>query len=562
MDNMEHYLMIRMFGLLIISFYVYKKILNMKNVSKLKIAFAILFSLIMSVPLSYFPPLYEFIFVISVFVFVAITSRVKLPLMITAVIISVGISLGIDILADLIISFIEYPILIVNYSAKLIQEYGIANVIQDNIPLEDLKNIVLLVNSDPSWNPLLSIPLIVTESISLIMNAVLVVLFFRIKRLRPGFVFLHNKEARWIGIVFSVLIMAIRSFWGENTSIALGVFLVVLTIICIIGINFWWRHNTTMLYQQRLKDRTIQEQQGEIDEKNKQNESLATCNKFLSETVHRDNKLIPAMYTAVGTFLNTSDKNIEAETKRKGMQILSELDEMMRERKEMILKIQREHKPLTSTGMERVDNILNYMCMKAAKNGIQFDFVMTGNVKDSAESVIPKQQLVTLLADLIENAIIAVTLTPQVHLTLQASDSTHKKILVTMGIAEDCYEITVQDSGIPFEMETLMDLGLKKSTTHADQGGSGIGYLTIFKILDESRGSLAIVEHEPAKNTFSKSIKVRFDGKSEFVIYSYRAEIIKSFSKRSGNHFTVKGDPAKTPEETRQVGRDPNAGTA
>lgn len=495
---MDHGQIIKFFGLLIISLYIYMKILDIKDVSKLKKVSAVIFSFIMSIPLSYTPFLYELIFLVSVFIFVSITMRVEINLMITTIIISVGISLGIEILANTILIFFEFLFLLVK-------------ALFENIPEEDI--------SEDNINQILIIPLNVMPYISFIISTVFINFFFKIKRLKKGFIFLQSKEARWIGIIFSIIIMISRSFGGGGS---IAVFVLLVINICTIGIHFWWRHHTTMLYQQRIKDRTIREKLCEIEEKDKQIEYLSECNKFLSETVHRDNKLIPAMYNAVSTFLYNSDINIETEMKTKGMHILSDLDEIMHERKETILKIQREHKSLPSTEMERIDNILNYMLLKASENEIQFDFIIAGSIKSIAESVIQKQKLETLLADLIENAIIAV------------SYSSYKRILIIMGIVDDYFEINVQDSGIPFEIETLINLGLIKSTTHADKGGSGIGYLSIFKILDESKASLIISEQVPEKYTFSKSIKVRFDSKSEFVIYSYRAEKIKPSAEREG----------------------------
>lgn len=511
---MDHGMVIKFFGLLIISLYIYMKILDIKDVSKIKIASAVIFSLVMSIPLSYTPFLYEIMFLVSVFSFVCITARDKVSLMISAVIICVGISLGIDMLIQTIIAYgLLFPIEAVHI---------IATVLRENIPPEDIA---------PDNVDLILTPVImkVMPCISLIMSVSFVNILFKIKRLKKGFIFMQSKEARWIGIIFSVIIMICRSFWaiiseyisGYAGVTSLAIFFLLAINICTIGMHFWWRNHTIILYQQRLKERSIQELKAEIDERDKQIKNLSECNKYLSEVIHRDNKLIPAMYNAVSSFIYGSDKCADTETKIRGTHILSELDEIVQERKETILKIQRDHKSLPSTEMERIDNILNYMFIKASEKEIQFDFIIAGSVKNIAERVIPKQKLEAMLADLIENAIIAV------------SYNEYRKIQVTMGIVDDCYEINVQDSGIPFEIETLIDLGLKNTTTHADNGGSGIGYITIFNILGENNASLSIYEQAAEKYTFSKSIKVRFDGKSEFALYSYRAEKIRSLVKRN-----------------------------
>ena len=161
------------------------------------------------------------------------------------------------------------------------------------------------------------------------------------------------------------------------------------------------------------------------------------------------------------------------------------------------------------------------MWLKASYKEIQFDLTVAENIQDIAKNQLPAGKLSTLLADLIENAIIAV------------SNVAHKKISVEMGIIDDCFEISIQDSGIPFEIETLANLGFKKSTTHADTGGSGIGYMTIFEILNESGASLSITEYAPEIYAFTKSIKIRFDGNSEYTISSFRANEIGLSEKRA-----------------------------
>jgi signal transduction histidine kinase len=295
------------------------------------------------------------------------------------------------------------------------------------------------------------------------------------------------------------LLEIVSSSYPYSVILILSIFIFISA--CLIGIYFWWRHHITLLYQQQQKERIINEQQAEIDEKDKQIKSLSTSNNFLSKSVHRDNKLIPAMYNALSVYLkNESDNENPAELKARGLQIFNELEEIMQERKDMIMKMQREHKALPTTGIERIDAIVNYMFAKATENNIEFDFVLAVSVKD-AENTIAKQKLETLLADLIENAIIA------------TSFSENKKVLVVMGVVDNNLEITIQDSGIPFEIETLANLGTEKSTTHADTGGSGIGYLTIFEILKERCASITITEYAPENYAFTKSVKICFDGK-------------------------------------------------
>ena len=227
------------------------------------------------------------------------------------------------------------------------------------------------------------------------------------------------------------------------------------------------------------------------------------------------------MYYAVRDFLEISSKLTSIETQIKGERILNELEDIMKERVEMILKNQRDYKTIPSTKVELIDNTLKYMLLKASENEIIFDFVMTERVKHMIEDTIPKQPLNTLIADLVENAIVTVNC------------STFKKILLTIGVVDGCYEITIHDSGMPFEENTLSNLGLKKITTHAGTGGSGTGYMSIFEILRTTSSSLIITEHAPSPYAFSKSVKIRFDGRFEHFIYSFRAEKLRNVIKRT-----------------------------
>jgi len=471
---MDYYMIIRFFGLLIVSLYVYWKILDI-SVSKLKIIAAIIFSLIMSIPLSYVPPMYEFLFLGSVCIFVSVFGRVKILLMLSAVIISVGISLGIEVLSSSIPAVIELV-------------------------------------CTPIFPDILTIVWIVFQIVVFILSVAFVNFLFKIKRLQKGVLFWENRESIWLGVILSIIIMICRSigvlenFIHDDAGILwLAFFTLGIINTCTFGIYFWWRNNTTVLYQQRIKERDMKSYITENEEKDSQIKELLESNNLLAKTVHRDNKLIPAMYNAVDDFLSHSESENE---KAKGLSILSGLEELIQERKNMILKTQREHKKLPSVKIERIDNILNYMYLLATEKNIEFDVVLVGNIKDIDDGIIPKSRLETLLADLIENAIIA------------TSYNVYKRILVTMGIVDDCLEITVQDSGIPFEVETLTKLGVEKSTTHADTGGSGIGYMTIFEILKESAASLTITEYAPENYAFAKAVKVRFDGKSEHIVYT------------------------------------------
>lgn len=188
---------------------------------------------------------------------------------------------------------------------------------------------------------------------------------------------------------------------------------------------------------------------------------------------------------------------------------------------EMQQKVKHE-KYLPKTGLFGIDNLLTHMCDEANNKNITFNLKINGNIKYMVQNIINQNMLETLLGDHIKDAIIAI----------ESSSNSYKNILVILGVIEDCYEICIYDTGIEFEIKTLLKLGKEQITTHKETGGSGIGFITTFETLEKTKASLIIEEKHPISNKdYTKAVKIRFDGKQEYKIISYRAEQIKEQTK-------------------------------
>ena len=520
-------------SLLLITLYVYSRILNIREISKLKIVAAVLFAVGMSIPLTLVPVLYELLFLASVLVFVAITARVKTSLMISAVLISTGISLAIDLLALTLVLLVH---MIVDF-VHLFSALSSGMLSPESFVPEDYASVV-------NMNPLVGRGLIIAISVAL------TYLFFSRKRVKKGFVFLENKDARRVGLVFCIVIMIIRSSMGNLESMTYGVIeyglfallFMLLINICTVGIFLWWRHQTKVHYQQTERERVLREQDKRLAAAELQIQQLTESNNVLSEAVHRDNKLVPALYHAVDSFMSEVVSGLDDDQKARAAVIKSDLEETIRERKKMILRADNSNCSLPSSGIKGLDSILAYMFLRARDKGVSLELDTIQDVEtlarlvDLLEQAIEKLDLETLLADLLENAIIA------------TANSQVRKVEVSIGVEGDHVALTVSDSGVPFEKETLAGLGLQKATTHADEGGSGMGYLTIFKILEKSRASLTLTEYAPGSahehapvsavehiqepGGHTKSIKISFDNKHVFRIDTYRADELRPLTKR------------------------------
>ena len=170
---------------------------------------------------------------------------------------------------------------------------------------------------------------------------------------------------------------------------------------------------------------------------------------------------------------------------------------------------------LSKTEISEIDDMLKYMQSECIKNKIEFELQLVGNIHYMTNNLISKEDLEILLADHIKDAIIAINHT----------DNINRSILVRLGEIDGLYSLYIYDSGIEFEIETLKNLGNKPSTTHADEGGTGMGFMNTFDTLRKYKASLNINElSKPNKNNYTKVLIFKFDKKNEFNIISYRQE--------------------------------------
>ena len=126
---------------------------------------------------------------------------------------------------------------------------------------------------------------------------------------------------------------------------------------------------------------------------------------------------------------------------------------------------------------------------------------------------------VHLLSDLLENAIIA---------TRYAKG---QSIELSLQILKGTPAISVSDSGIPFEINTLMKFGICEASTHTDEGGTGIGLIDIWSFKKKYHASLVIEELD--NSIYSKRLSLLFDGKNKYLIISNRFQQIISSQTRA-----------------------------
>ncbi len=467
-------------------FYIFLKLLNIKAPKKLYFQY-LLFLLFVS-PVIYALRQYaESLSIILMFSFFALFSfkvkKLPLNLSVTTSVISFGISYIIFLVATFLVCTIEFTI-----EFSLQKKYS-----------ADMHTLIYICA----------------------VQLLFVIFPFRIKRFKKGMPFLVEYGSSDVGVYISVTLLIAASFLGLNKDTDL-VYLIPVFFSVVAGLTvlFWWRNSITKKYLEKVKTQELQTLQETITKNDAEIEYLKQNNNELSKIIHKDNKLIPALEYAVRHYLLTAEsENDYAARVAIGNMLLSQIETASHERRGIITSYESNSKSLPSTGVPSVDSLLTYMLQKCKEQLIDFNLSVSGSIKYLVENIATEQDINTLLADLIENAIIA------------TKKCASKNVLVHIGITDNCYSIGIFDNGIPFTPETINAIGLKRTTTHAFEGGSGIGLMTTFEILRKYQASF-VIEDIAGNVLYTKNVSLCFDNLSQFRIKSDHMTHIELFSER------------------------------
>lgn len=356
--------------------------------------------------------------------------------------------------------------------------------------------------------------------ISDLMGIVLVLVMFKSKRISRGLTILHNTKNVGFGLFSSCLIVLLMLLLAKaEMSKTLKSAIAILVLLILTGLFIWIRKSITNHYKNKLQEKASEYYEEIISEKNMQIEELQRSNFFLSKIVHRDNHIMSSLQSTIKDY-NESPRGEEKEA------LLTEIQILANERNDLILNEQNNTKVLSSTGIRLIDGAIGNMFVKASAHNIDFDLIVGRDLNFLVNHIITLTDLETLLCDHIKDAIIAV----------DSNEGVRGRILISISANDDIYEISVKDNGIDFEPDTLVRLGTERVTTHEDEGGSGIGFITTFETLRKSHASLIITEFEQ-KTPFSKSVAFRFDGLERFIINSPRADVLRTHTDRNDITF-------------------------
>lgn len=339
--------------------------------------------------------------------------------------------------------------------------------------------------------------------IILILNFVMLGHFINIKKFKYGIAFFRDsKQNDYIDLIvlnFGVVVLSVMTMLVQVDIKAMGKIFPVIAID-IIMLVIVLQKMLQLYYKQKIMINEMQQLNEEIKAKDKDIKKLEQENLNFSKKSHSLAHKQKSLEYKLNQLLLNSEISEEQDLKNQLKQISTELYS-----KPVI--------DLAKTEITKIDDMLKFMQSECIKNNIDFNLQITGNVYYIINNLITEDQLEILIADHVKDAIIAI----------KHTDNINKSILVRLGKIDDIYGLYIYDSGVEFEKETLDNLGKKPSTTYADEGGTGMGFMNTFDTLKKCKASLVIDEiGKPSKENFTKVIMIKFDGKDEFRVESYR----------------------------------------
>ena len=344
--------------------------------------------------------------------------------------------------------------------------------------------------------------------LALAIEAIFLKCIMNLKRIKNGLSFLKDQvENEYFALMFmeisANIIFTYCIFVNSNDEFSWNILAMffVLSIIMVIMIQ----RTLALYYKQKLLAKNIEDYKSEIALKDAQIKSL-------SDEKYKISKLNHEFYNRQKALIHKVEEITSMNTEiADELDLSKQINDLTKEYTDKAQEIKTLDK-LPTTGIVEIDDMFKYMQSECDSKKIQFNLKINGNIYHMINNKIPQSRLVTLIGDHLRDAIIAIDF----------SNNTFKSILAVLGENNGVYEFCVFDTGIEFKIDTLLNLGLKPATTHKDSGGTGIGFMTTFETMKETKASLIIDEMREMSNTdYTKSVTIRFDGKNEYRIKSY-----------------------------------------
>lgn len=411
----------------LITYFVFIKLLNYKNSNFKSNVIMVMCSIVEAVSLTY--------------LLKVITSLPSIIIIYCIQGINMSLITKIKVKKSVIVTFISLSIVYLIYIMSIVPISIIMKLINKNILKE---NIIIPI-------------------LAFIMEYVILHFLFKMKRFKNGIPFLKNEEKvnniGIIGVIFIGIVLIIYSIIPNTTHTRYIFVGLSIEAICLF---IWIKKKITKYYKQKLKEQTVADLQNEIKEKDNKINEILEENKAIATINHKYSSRIKALEEFSSKIVSKPElvEKMKTEFGEDYTAFSAQIKRISQEySNEMKTKVTKEN-AIPKTGIFGIDTLLEHMSTEATKSNISLDVKINASINYMVEDIISESALETLLGDHIKDAIIAIN----------CSNNTNRRILVVISIVDKCYEINFYDTGIEFEIDTLIKLGKEQITTHKETG--------------------------------------------------------------------------------------------
>lgn len=358
--------------------------------------------------------------------------------------------------------------------------------------------------------------------LSCCLTTVITCILFRRPKSKNIVYAINSLPSIFAGALFSLSFFSIytsQQFNDSQTS-HLQVILMISSISLAFMYDVFIRSQITKSYREKLRLLEVESLRTSQQEQANYISQLEKENERMGRIIHKDNRIVNAMADSVTEYLTDTTLS-DTERYSKGVALAEHIESIRTDRQNILLSEEHIHpNPMSQTGYVGVDALISYMAKEAAQHHITLHFDFHTEFFENDSLCMSEEDLVHLLSDTLKNAIIA------------TRHNNGKDIKLSMLKLKGIPAIAISDSGIPFTIDTYMNFGLEKASTHIDEGGSGIGLLDIWSLKEKYKATLYIDE-QPTTDTFTKQLVFIFDKKNRYMISSKRYKEIQHQQSRA-----------------------------
>ena len=346
------------------------------------------------------------------------------------------------------------------------------------------------------------------------LQSILIATLLRIKRFKNSLSFLLAAPIINLATLFCIAFVSILIYARNNGSFTFAAITFTLLLAFLI---FWWQAQITKAYRHQLELRASESLRAENARLLLENRMLIEDKDRMAYITHRDNTLITTLKNATLSYLSTDYSDPEDALKARD-ELIANIEALSAGRASLPDNYNEKQARTFDTNFTLLNKLLHQMDADAIQQNIMFSVHFGVMLDEFVPRDISEMDLVHTVDDLLKNAFKA------------TRNSEPRMVQLQFYRLGKHFVVEVADNGIPFEVRSLVNMGMEKLTTYED--GSGIGLVDIWST-KEKCGATYHLEEYVTPSPFSKKISLTFDKKNRYSIRTWRKDEILQMSRRA-----------------------------